>query len=106
MGRNVEQPVGAHPVRLWFRALQHPRPQAAPLLFVQLPARTRPRAVVQPCQAFGVVAHYGVTQRLPLPPDQTRRIFPTHSFQRLRDGQGSQCRSPVRLATRKPTQVR
>jgi hypothetical protein len=61
---------------------------------------------VQPCQALGVVAHHGITQRLPLPPDQTSRISPACPFQCLRDRQGAQCRSPIRLAARKPAQIR
>ena len=106
MGNNVDQPVGAHPVRLWVGALQHPSPQVVALLLVQLPVRTRPRAVMQPCQALGVIAHHSITQRLPLPPDQTSRLSPACPFQCLGDRQGAQCCAPIRLAARKPAQVR
>ena len=106
MGNNVDQPVGAHPVRLWVGALQHPSPQVVALLLVQLPVRTRPRAVMQPCQALGLVAHHSITQRLPLPPDQTSRLSPACPFQCLGDRQGAQCCAPIRLAARKPAQVR
>jgi len=102
---DVEQAVAADPVRLRVRPLQHPRPQLLPLRRGQLLRPPRPRAVVQPRQAFGVVAQHRIPQRLTLPSHDPGRVRPARPLQRLRDGQRPQRRTPVRLALREPPQL-
>jgi len=102
---DVEQAVAADPVRLRVRPGQHPRPQLFPLRRGQILRPPRPRAVVQPRQAFSVVAQHRVPQRLAFPPHDPGRVRPARSLQSLRDGQRPQSRTPVRLALREPPQL-
>ncbi len=90
---DVEQAVAADPVRLRVRPGQHPRPQFLLLGQAQLLRPPRPRAVVQPRQALGIVAQHCVPQRLALPPHDPSRIRPARSLQCLRD---RECRRAAR----------
>jgi len=105
VGRDVEQAIAAHAVHLRVRPLQHPRPQLVPLRHGQFLRPARPGAVAEPRQALGSVAHHRVAQRLALPPDKAGRLRPARSLQGPRDRQGSQSRTPVRLALREPPQL-
>jgi len=102
---DVEQAIAAYPVHLRIRPGQHPRPQLFPLRRGQLLRPTRPGAVVQSRQAFGVETYHRVAQRLALPPDNPGRVRPACSLQCLRDGQRPQRRTPVRFALREPPQL-
>jgi len=104
-GGDVEQAVAAQAIHLRVRPLQHPRPQLFLPCHAQLLRPPRSRTIPKPRQALGVEAQHRIAQRLALPPDNPGRLRPARPLQGLRNRNGPQGRTPVRLALRKPQQL-